>query len=116
MESFVKNSVTAADFFPLTFSVNQTTNFGETSRPSFSVGRVNVKGINTIHISCSGTWVSGGLYGVDGSGNQTLIQGGGETSNGSYNWDKDYNVAAYEYIKGNGIVAGSITLTFSNPQ
>lgn len=85
-------------------------------RPNFTLNRIPVKGINIIHIYCSGTWVGGGLYGVDADGNQTLIQGGGETSGGSYSWDKDYNVAAYEYIKGNGSMAGSPTLTFSDPR
>lgn len=94
----------------------QTTISGQTSRPQLSDLKVGVKGINTIHIQCSGTWVGGGLVGVTSDGTRVTIQGGGETSGGSYSWDKDYDVSAYDYITGAASVAGSIRLTFSDPR
>ena len=64
---------------------------------------------------CTGTWVGGGLYGVDAKGDKTLIQAGGEVG-GSYSWDNDYDVSAYEYLTGSCSAAGSMTLVFSNPR
>ena len=115
VENTLFRGTNAGDYFPFMCSTSQS----GSNRPYVVQNgiRVGVKGINTLHITCTGTMVSGGIVGVKSDGTRVTIQGGGETSGGSYSWDKDFDVSAYDYLTNDQYqVASSVTLTFSDPR